>query len=87
MDIFVLRTAANWELGSGAAVVIAASLERVQDLLRDYELDDRLTIYASDAEAEADVTGPFRHAWVEVERMPTAEEKERIVIVSWDEKV
>jgi hypothetical protein len=87
MEIFVLRTATSWELGGGAAVVIADTLQRVQELMRDFEFEERLAIYGSDAEAEADVVGPFRHTWVEVERFPTAEQGERIVVVSWDEKL
>jgi crotonobetainyl-CoA:carnitine CoA-transferase CaiB-like acyl-CoA transferase len=87
MEIFVLRTAANWERGSGAAVVIAQTIERVQDLMRDYEFEERLTIYETDSAADADVTGPTRHTWVEVERFPTEEKRERVVVVSWDEKI
>ena len=40
----MLRTASNWEQGSGAAVVIAGTLERVQDLMREYEFEERLTV-------------------------------------------
>jgi hypothetical protein len=87
MEIFVLRTASSWQLGSGAAVVIAESPEQVQALMRDYEFEDSLTVYDSDGDAEDDVAGPTRHTWVEVERFPTVEERERIVVISWDEKV
>ena len=87
MEIFVLRPASSWERGSGAAVVIANSADRVQALMRDYELEDRLTVYASDDDAEADVTGPLRHTWVTVERLPGAQEQERIVLISRDEKI
>jgi hypothetical protein len=87
MEIFVLRTASNWEQGSGAAVLIAETQEHAQELLREYEFEDRLVIYTDDDEAAADVTGPTRHTWVEVERFPIADERERIVLVSWDEKI
>jgi hypothetical protein len=87
MEIFVLRTASNWERGCGAAVVIAESREQVQALLRDYEFEETLTCYQSEDEADADVVGPTRHTWVEVERFPTAEQRERIVVTSWDEKI
>jgi hypothetical protein len=87
VEVFVLRPASGWERGSGAAVVVAETLARVQDLMREYEFEDALTVYADDGAAEADVTGPFRHAWVEVERLPSPEERERIVIISWDEKI
>ena len=83
----MLRTATNWERGSGAAVVIAESLEQVQDLMREYEFEERLAVYSTDADADEDVVGPTRHTWVEVERFPTDEERGRIVVVSWDEKV
>lgn len=87
MDLFVLRTAANWERGGGAAVVIGPDLAHVQTLMREYELEDALTCYESDAEAEADVLGPFRHTWVLVETFPSGEQQERIVLISWDEKI
>ena len=87
MELFVLRTAEGWQQGGGAAVVIAETLARVQSLMREYELEDSLTVYESDADAEADVSGPFRHAWVQVETFPTTEERERIVLISWDEKI
>ncbi|MFI5267880.1 MAG: hypothetical protein ACHQ7M_10935 [Chloroflexota bacterium] len=87
MEIFVLRPATSWERGSGAAVVIAESIAQVQSLMREYEFEDDLAVYASDDDAHADVTGPFRHPWVEVERFPTTEETERIAIISWDEKI
>jgi len=87
MELFVLRTASNWEQGSGAAVVIAEALERVQALMREFEFEERLTVYAAEDEVEADVLGPTRHTWVEVERFSTGETQERIVVVSWDEKV
>lgn len=87
MEIFVLRTAANWERGAGAAVVIAESLDSAQALMREYELEDSLTCYESDEEAAGDVTGPFRHTWVQVETFPTEAEQERIVVISWDEKI
>lgn len=87
MEVFILRPASNWERGSGAAVVIAESAERVQELMREYEFEDSLAVYVDDDAANADVSGPFRHSWVEVERLPSAEERERIVIVSWDEKI
>lgn len=83
----MLRTASQWDRGSGAAVLIAETQERVQDLLREYEFEDSLTVYTDDSEAEADVTGPTRHTWVEVERFPTTEQRERIVYVAWDEKI
>ncbi|HEX6512240.1 MAG TPA: hypothetical protein VF157_08080 [Chloroflexota bacterium] len=87
MEIFVLRTASSWERGSGAAVVIAQTLENVQTLMRDYEFEEGLAVYENDAQADDDVTGPFRHTWVEVERFPTGEERERVVVISWDEKL
>ncbi|HEY8693874.1 MAG TPA: hypothetical protein VIR57_14160 [Chloroflexota bacterium] len=87
MEIFVLRPATNWERGSGAAVIIAKSVERVQKLMREYEFEEDLIVYATDDDANADVAGPFRHTWVEVERFPTAEDSERIVILSWDEEI
>jgi hypothetical protein len=87
MEIFVLRTATNWERASGAAVIVAPSAERVQALMREYEFEEDLNVYPSDEDADADVSGPFRHVWVEVERFPTDEERERIVVVSWDEKI
>jgi hypothetical protein len=87
MEVFVLRPATNWERGAGAAVVIAETRERVQALMREYEFEDALTVYADDDAAEADVAGPFRHVWVEVERLPTEAERERIIIISWDEKI
>lgn len=82
-----MRPATSWELGSGAAVIVAESAVRVRALMREYEFEDDLTVYATDDEVAADVVGPSRHIWVEVERFPTAEEHERIVIISWDEKV
>ena len=82
----MLRPASGWERGSGAAVIVAETLDRVQELMREYEFEDALTVYPDDDAAEADIIGPFRHAWVEVERLPTPEERERIVIISWDEK-
>lgn len=87
MEIFILRTASNWERGSGAAVLIAESQARVQQLMREYEFEDTLIVYSDNDEAEADVTGPTRHVWVEVERFPAAEEQERVVLISWDEKI
>jgi hypothetical protein len=87
VELFVLRTASGWERGGGAAVVIAETLERVQTLMREYEMEESLTCYESDAEADADVSGPFRHTWVQVERFPSAEERERVVLISWDEKI
>jgi hypothetical protein len=87
LEIFVLRPATSWDRGSGAAVIIAPSPQRVQALMREYEFEDDLTVYPSDEEADADVTGPFRHTWVEVERFPTPEDRERIVLISWDEKI
>ena len=87
MEIFVLRTAADWERGSGAAVVIAESMERVQTLMREYEFEEGLAVYTSDGEAQDDVVGPFRHKWVELERFPTDAERERVVVLSWDEKI
>ncbi len=83
----MLRTAAAWERGNGAAVVIAQSLEHVEVLLRDFESEDQLTVYPSDEEASEDAEGPFRHAWVEVERFPSQEAHERVVIIAWDESV
>jgi hypothetical protein len=87
MELFVLRTAAGWERGNGAAVVIAETLEHVEVLLRDYESEEQLTVYPSDDEANSDVEGPFRHTWVEVERFPSDAPRERVVIVAWDESV
>ena len=83
----MLRPATNWELGSGVAVIIAESTARVQAIMREYEFEEDLAVYGSDDEADADVAGPFRHVWVEVERFPVDQERERIVIVSWDEKI
>ena len=83
----MLRTASGWERGNGAAVVIAESLEHVEVLLRDYESEEQLTVYASDEEADEDVEGPARHTWVEVERFPSDEPRERVVIIAWDESV
>ena len=83
----MLRTASGWERGNGAAVVIAESLEHVEVLLRDYESEEQLTVYPSDDEAFEDVEGPFRHAWVEVERFRSDEPRERVVIIAWDETV
>jgi hypothetical protein len=87
MELYVLRTAAGWERGNGAAVVIADSLEHVEVLLRDYESEEVLTVYPSDDEAYSDVEGPFRHVWVEVERFPVDESRERVVVIAWDETV
>ncbi|MBV8086007.1 MAG: hypothetical protein JO247_14455 [Chloroflexi bacterium] len=87
MDLYVLRTASGWERGNGAAVVIAESLEHVEVLLRDYESEELLAVYPSDDEATADVEGPSRHTWVELERFPSDEPRERVVIVAWDESV
>jgi len=87
MELFVLRTASNWERGSGGAVIIAETLERVQELMREYEFEEALACYTSDEQAEEDVVGPSRHTWVEVERFPTAEQRARIVLISWDEKI
>jgi len=87
MDLYVLRTAAEWERGNGAAVVIAESLEHVEVLLRDYESEEQLAVYPTDEEASSDVEAPLRHAWVEVERFPSNEPRERVVIVAWDETV
>jgi len=83
----VLRTAGGWERGNGAAVVIAESLERVQELMRDYETEEALAVYESEDDAQADVIGAFRHTWVQVETFPSAEESERVVVLAWDETV
>ena len=83
----MLRTASGWERGNGAAVVIADTLEHVEVLMRDFEAEEQLAVYISDEEADEDVEGPFRHVWVEVERFPSDEPQERVVIISWDETV
>lgn len=87
MELFVLRTAAGWDRGNGAAVVVAESLPAVEAMMRECELEERLTCYQTEVEAESDVTGPTRHTWVEVERFPSQEEQPRIVLISWDETI
>ena len=87
MEVFVLRTAAGWERANGAAVILAESLEGAETLMRDHELEERLTCYQSEAEAQADVTGPSRHIWVQVERFPNQEEQPRVVIIAWDDTI
>jgi len=87
MELFVLRTAASWERANGAAVIIAQSLERVQTLMREYEAEETLCVYETDDQAHTDAMGPFRHAWVALERFPSEEKVERVVIISWDEVV
>ena len=85
MEIFVLRTAENWEKANGAAVVIAQSLENAEALLQDYEMEPELRCYMSDAAAQTDVDGPFRHAWVLVESLATDQQQGRVIVSSWDE--
>lgn len=87
MQIFVLRTAEGWERANGAAVVVAETLERGEELMREYEAEETLVCYPSEGEAEVDVVGPFRHQWIEVERFETDDERERVVISSWDERL
>lgn len=85
MEIFVLRTASDWEKANGAAVVIAESIDSVETLLQDYEMEPDLRCYESDNDARTDVEGPFRHVWVLVEALPSVEKVERVVVSSWDE--
>ena len=87
VHIFVLCTAEGWERTNGAAVVVAETLERVQELMREYEAEEGLVCYSSARDAEDDLTGPFRHQWIEVERFDTDDKRERVVISSWDERL
>lgn len=87
MELFVLRTAGTWERGNGAAVIVAESLKAVESLMREYEVEERLTCYQTEVEAESDVTGPSRHTWVEVERFLSSEGQQRVVLISWDETI
>ena len=87
MDIFVLGTSSEWERGNGAAVVIAQSIDRVEEMLREYEMEETLRVYEAEDNAAVEIDSPSRHLWVEIERFPTDEKAERVVIVSWDEVV
>ncbi|MGH2364589.1 MAG: hypothetical protein ACRDHX_08055 [Chloroflexota bacterium] len=85
MEIFILRTAENWEKANGAAVVMAQSLENAEALLQDYEMEPDLRCYEADAAAHTDVDGPFRQVWVLVESLATDQQQERVIVSSWDE--